>query len=64
LEGIFFPPKSQVQVFYGDKESGLERGMLKLLEPPNLAEEEVDTSSMTPKQLKRWKKEQQEETKK
>jgi hypothetical protein len=72
LGGAFFPATVtrmaenayEVQFFDGDKESGLERGMLKLLEPPNLAEEEVDTSSMTPKQLKRWKKEQQEENKK
>lgn len=47
-----------VQFFDGDKEFGLSRDMLKLLVPPK-PEEEVDTSSMTPKQLKRWKKEQE-----
>eukprot|EP00538_Stauroneis_constricta_P011337 CAMPEP_0119566390 /NCGR_PEP_ID=MMETSP1352-20130426/32920_1 /TAXON_ID=265584 /ORGANISM="Stauroneis constricta, Strain CCMP1120" /LENGTH=636 /DNA_ID=CAMNT_0007615493 /DNA_START=15 /DNA_END=1922 /DNA_ORIENTATION=+ len=67
LGGAFFPAtvtraagsSYDVQFFDGDKESGLDRGMLKLLAPPNLAEEEVDTSSMTPKQLKRWKKQQE-----
>jgi hypothetical protein len=52
----------EVEFFDGDKESGLERGLLKLTTPPNehLTEEEVvDTSSMTPKQLKRWKKQQE-----
>jgi hypothetical protein len=47
-----------VQFFDGDKEFGMSRDMLKLMVPPK-PEEEVDTSSMTPKQLKRWKKEQE-----
>lgn len=71
LGGAFFPAtvtrvagnSYEVQYFDGDKESGLERSMLKLLTPPKLANEEVDTSMMTPKQLKRWKK-QQEKNKK
>jgi hypothetical protein len=57
-----------VQFFDGDKETGLERSMLKLMVPPKSAgddddKEKVDTSSMTPKQLKRWKKEQEKKSK-
>jgi hypothetical protein len=58
-----------VQFFDGDKETGLERSMLKLMSPPKLDgdddnnKEKVDTSSMTPKQLKRWKKEQEKKNK-
>lgn len=67
LGGAFFPAtvtrvagnSYEVQYFDGDKESGLDRSMLKLLTPPKLANEEVDTSKMTPKQLKRWKKQQE-----
>jgi hypothetical protein len=72
LGGAFFPATVtrvagnayDVKFFDGDQESGLERSMLKLMKPPNLAEEEVDTSSMTPKQLKRWKKQQEKKNKK
>jgi hypothetical protein len=53
-----------VQFFDGDKEEGLERAMLKLTTPPNLVQDEADTSNMTPKQLKRWKKEQENKNKK
>lgn len=67
LGGAFFPATVtkvagnayDVNFFDGDQESGLDRSMLKLLAPPNLAEDDVDTSNMTPKQLKRWKKQQQ-----
>jgi hypothetical protein len=69
LGGAFFPAtvkkvlpgnKYDVQFFDGDQESGLDRSMLKLLKPPNLGNDDnVDTSNMTPKQLKRWKKAQQ-----
>ena len=52
-----------VKFFDGDQETGLERSLIKLLRPPNLAEEKVDTSHMTPKQLKRWTKEQEKKTK-
>lgn len=49
-----------VQFFDGDIETGLARNMLKLKTPPALDnEDEVDTSNMTPKQLKRWRKQQQ-----
>jgi hypothetical protein len=72
LGGAFFPAtvtramgnSYDVQFFDGDKEEGLERAMLKLTKPPNLAQDEVDTSNMTPKQLKRWKKEQENKNKK
>lgn len=48
-----------VQFFDGDMETGLQRHMLKLKTPPvEIADEDVDTSTMTPKQLKRWRKEQ------
>lgn len=74
LGGAFFPAtvtraagnSFDVQFFDGDRETGLERSMIKLLAPPAIApaEEEVDTSSMTPKQLKRWKKQQEKLKKK
>jgi len=76
LGGAFFPAivtkvlvgdKYDVKFFDGDQETGLARSLIKLLRPPNLAtegeEEGVDTSHMTPKQLKRWKKEQEKKTK-
>lgn len=49
-----------VQFFDGDQESGMDRSMLKLMTPPDLSgsDDDVDTSNMTPKQLKRWKKAQ------
>jgi Cupin superfamily protein len=70
LGGVFFPAiitsatgnSFDVQFFDGDKEFGLSRDMIKLLVPPTPAEE-VDTSNMTPKQLKRWKKEQEKKGK-
>ena len=55
--------KYDVLYFDGDRDTGLGRNMIKLLNPPE-AEEEVDTSSMTPKQLKRWKKQQAKKQKK
>ncbi|CAB9526897.1 Cupin superfamily protein [Seminavis robusta] len=52
--------KYDVQFFDGDSEIGLDRSMLKLKTPPAMgSDDEVDTSSMTPKQLKRWRKEQE-----
>jgi Cupin superfamily protein len=54
-----------VQFFDGDRESGLERSQIKLLKPPTLKAQVsvgevggVDTSKVTAKQLKRWKKQQ------
>lgn len=70
LGGAFFPAsvkkvlpgnKFDVQFFDGDQENGLDRSMIKLMKPPNLGgsdDDDVDTSQMTPKQLKRWRKEQ------
>ena len=70
LGGAFFPATVarvlpggngyDVQFFDGDKESGMDRSMLKLLVPPDMSGggDDVDTSQMTPKQLKRWKKAQ------
>jgi hypothetical protein len=71
LGGAFFPAtvtrvqgdKYDVQFFDGDQESGLERSQIKLTTPP-VQEDEVDTSNMTPKQLKRWKKQQEKKNKK
>lgn len=65
LGGAFFPAtvtkvqgdKYDVLFFDGDSDTGLERGMIKLLTPPKI-DEEVDISKMTPKQLKKWKKKQ------
>ena len=72
LGGAFFPATVtraagntyDVKFFDGDMESGLSRDMLKLLKPPNLVDEDVDTSNMTPKQLKRWKKKQEKKNRK
>ncbi|KAG7372300.1 cupin domain containing protein [Nitzschia inconspicua] len=73
LGGAFFPAtvrkvlpgnKFDVQFFDGDQESGLDRSMIKLMKPPNLgSEDDMATSSMTPKQLKRWKKAQKKNSK-
>jgi Cupin superfamily protein len=56
-----------VQFFDGDRESGLERSQIKLLKPPRAEtiptptgdNDDVDTTKMTAKQLKRWKKQQE-----
>ncbi|VEU37336.1 unnamed protein product [Pseudo-nitzschia multistriata] len=74
LGGAFFPatvtrvlPNGggyDVKFFDGDQESGMERGAIKLLTPPDMGgDEEEDTSNMTPKQLKRWKKAQKKKKK-
>lgn len=54
-----------IQFFDGDKESGMDRSMIKLLVPPDQggSDDDVDTSQMTPKQLKRWKKAQKKKKK-
>jgi hypothetical protein len=77
LGGAFFPATVtrvvpggkayDVQFFDGDRETGMDRSMLKLLAPPDLSEggdDHVDTSQMTPKQLKRWNKAQKKKKKK
>lgn len=55
--------KYDVQFFDGDKEQGLDRSMLKLKTPPPMGEDAVDITIMTPKQLKRWKKQQDSKNK-
>jgi Cupin superfamily protein len=67
LGGAYFPAtitrasegSYDVLYFDGDKEHNLDRSRIRLMNPP-IMENNVDTSSMTPKQLKRWKKEQQQ----
>ena len=70
LGGAFFPATVtrasgntyDVLFFDGDRDAGLDRSQIKLLKPPSV-QADVDTSSMTPKQLKRWKKEQEKNNK-
>jgi Cupin superfamily protein len=66
LAGAYFPATVtritdvgtyDVAFFDGDRETGLSREQIKLLSPPKPVE--ADTSKMTAKQLKRWKKEQE-----
>ena len=67
LDGALFPAKVtrasgetyDVVFFDGDKETGLDRSMIRLLTPPATTIGDVDTSKMTAKQLKRWKKQQE-----
>jgi Cupin superfamily protein len=50
--------KYDVQFFDGDRDT-VTRSMIKLKNPTSMGDDgEVDTSGMTPKQLKRWRKEQ------
>jgi hypothetical protein len=72
LGGAFFPAtvkkvltgnKYDVQFFDGDQENGLDRSMIKLMKPPNVGnDEDIDTSKLTSKQLKRRKKAQKKKT--
>jgi len=75
LGGAFFPATVtrasggtyDVAFFDGDRETGLDRSMIKLLSPGKAAVSsaaDVDTSQMTAKQLKRWKKQQEKLQKK
>lgn len=67
LGGAFFPARItrasggtyDVDFFDGDRETGLQRNQIKLLSPPVLVDEDMRTAGMTPKQLKRWKKQNQ-----
>ena len=68
LGGAFFPATVtrasgdtfDVAFFDGDRETGLDRSSIKLLSPPKVSSAvDVDTSKMTAKQLKRWKKRQE-----
>ena len=64
LGGAFFAGKIaqvtgstyNVVFFDGDRENGLERDQIKLLNPPALVEEEFDTTGMTPKEIKKMRK--------
>ncbi len=67
LGGAFFPARVirasggtyDVEFFDGDREIGLARSQIKLMSPSDVvSESDVDLSGMTPKQLKRWKKQQ------
>ena len=66
LGGAFFPAtvtrassgSYDVEFFDGDRETGLDRSMIKLLAPPATPSDADSTSNMTAKQLKRWKKQQ------
>jgi hypothetical protein len=67
LGGAFFPAivtgitkanTYDVTFFDGDKETGLTPAQIRLISVPQLSQD-VDTSKMTTKQLKRWKKEQE-----
>lgn len=75
LGGAFFPARVtrasggtyDVSFFDGDAEFGLERRMLKLMKAPTSPGSTihgVDTSSMTKKEIKKWKKEQEKLQKK
>ena len=67
LGGALFPAtvslasggKYDVTFFDGDRETGLDRSQIKLLTPPAAPTSNVDTSKMTKKELKRWKKQQE-----
>ena len=52
-----------VAFFDGDRETGLDRSMIKLLSPP-AESSSPEESNMTPKELKRWKKKQEKLKKK
>ena len=64
LGGAFFPAKvSQisgntytVEFFDGDRDDGLERHHIKLLNPPSVSSDDFDTTGMTPKEIKKMRK--------
>ena len=77
LGGAMFPARVtavtgntySVEYFDGDKDSGLERSMIKLLKPPAAAsdEDEIDigdTTGLTPKEIKKLKKKAQKKAEK
>mmetsp|Transcript_31396 Transcript_31396/g.75945 ORF Transcript_31396/g.75945 Transcript_31396/m.75945 type:complete len:762 (+) Transcript_31396:135-2420(+) len=76
LGGAFFPAtvvsvdpsgsSYNVQFFDGDRET-LDRSSIKLLKPPKITSssvDDIDTTDLTPKQIKRLKKQQQKKNKK
>jgi len=73
LGGAFFAGKIaqvtgntyNVVFFDGDRENGLERDQIKLLNPPTAADEdEFDTTGMTPKEIKRMRKKMEKKKRK
>jgi len=54
-----------VKFFDGDQETGLERGMIKLLTPPQIASagEDEPPPGLTKKEIKRWRKKQEKKKK-
>ena len=64
LGGAFFAGKIaqvtgstyNVVFFDGDRENGLERDQIKLLNPPTPVEDDFDTTGMTPKEIKKMRK--------
>jgi len=72
LGGAFFPAKvSQVVgntynvVFFdGDRSDGLERDQIKLLNPPSSDSDEMDTTGLTKKEIKRLKKKMEKKMRK
>ena len=77
LGGAFFPARVSavtgntysVEYFDGDKDTGLERSMIKLMKPPAAASDEDeldigDTTGLTPKEIKKLKKKAQKRAEK
>jgi hypothetical protein len=72
LGGAFFPAKvSQVvgdkygvHFFDGDRADGLERDQIKLLKPPSPEKDEIDTTGLTKKELKRLQKKMEKKSRK
>lgn len=72
LGGAFFAGKIaqvtgstyNVVFFDGDRENGLERDQIKLLNPPAADEDEFDTTGMTPKEIKKMRKKMEKKKRK
>lgn len=72
LGGAFFAGKVakivgntyNVVFFDGDREDGLERDQIKLMNPPSLESDELDTTGLTKKEIKRLKKKMEKKKRK
>lgn len=72
LGGAFFAGKIaqvtgstyNVVFFDGDRENGLQRDQIKLLNPPAVEEDEFDTTGMTPKEIKKMRKKMEKKKRK
>jgi len=72
LGGAFFAGKIaqvtgntyNVVFFDGDRENGLQRDQIKLLNPPAAVEDEFDTTGMTPKEIKKMRKKMEKKKRK